>query len=194
LAGPERIEWRRSFPSRSLGALGWYVVIAAILIAAVLLLFGDEPETINGRSNGLADVPMWTELLLGLGAVPFVLAIVRRPRVAANHFALTVRPGWVRTLVLPWSRVAEVTAAEIQGERYLLVKSRTGGDIMGNSPRWVDRALLRSLSRAGSKRARQYDLAIRMRDFTTAPGVEGQLGVLAAFAPDHVSIANNSKA
>ena len=57
-----------------------------------------------------------------VGAIPFVLAVVRRPRVGANHFALTVRPGWVRTLVLPWSRVAEVTTADIAGERYLLVR------------------------------------------------------------------------
>jgi len=38
-----------------------------------------------------------------------------------------------------------------------------------------------------SRKARHFDLAVRMRDFT--PGVEGQLAALAAFAPDHVLIA-----
>jgi hypothetical protein len=189
VGGPERIEWRRSFPSRSLAALAWYAVVAALIVAAALLLFGSEQPTLDtGERNPLADIPMWTEVLVGLGAVPFVLAVIRRPRVGANHFALTVRPGWVRTLVLPWSHVAEVTTAEVAGERYLLVRCRTGLDRMGDSPHWVDQAVLRAMARERSKKAKRFDLAVRLRDFT--PAVDGQMTALAAFAPDHVLIAN----
>ena len=188
MAGPERIEWRRSFPSRSLAGLGWYGVVAVLIVAAVLLLFGGEPATLDtGGRNPLADIPMWTEVLVGLGAIPFILAVVRRPRVAANHFALTVRPGWVRTLVLPWSRVAEVTTAEVAGERYLLVRCRAGLDSMGDSPHWVDQSVLRGIGREGFRKARRFDLAVRLRDFT--PAADGQMTALAAFAPDHVLIA-----
>jgi hypothetical protein len=190
VAGPERIEWRRSFPSRSLAALAWYVTAAALVIAFVLLLFGNEPAQLNsGKRNVLADLPLWTGALAVVGSVPFVLAVARRPRVAANHFALIVRPGWIRTLVLPWSRLAEVTVAELNGERYLLVRCGTGLDRMGNTPRWLDQTVLRALVRDGFRRGQQFDLAVRLRDF--APGVDGQMGAIAAFAPDHVLVANN---
>ena len=166
MPGPERIEWRRSFPSRPLATLGWYLLCAVLVTALILALFVDEPERLSsGRPNPLAHLPIWTVSLAALGAVPFVLAVVRRPLVAANHFALTVRPGWVRTLVLPWSRVAEVAAFEVAGERYLLVRCRDGPDRMGNTPHWLDQALLRELAKDGSKLARRHDLAVRMRDF-----------------------------
>ena len=190
MGGPERIEWRRSVPTRSLAALAWYAVVAVLLVAASLLLFGGERPTLDtGEHNPLADIPMWTEVLVGVGGVPFVLAVVRRPRVGANHFALTVRPGWVRTLVLPWSRVAEVTTADVAGERYLLVRCRAGLDSMGDSPKWVDQSVLRAIAREGSKKAKRFDLAVRLRDFT--PAVDGQMTALAAFAPDHVLIATS---
>lgn len=188
MPGPERIEWRRSFPSRSLTGLGWYLVFAVVVIAAVLLLFGGEPDQLdNGQPNRLANLPMWTEVIAAVGAVPFVLAVIRRPRIAANHFALTVRPGWVRTLVLPWVHVAEVAVTEVDGERYLLVRCRPDPGRMGDTPRWVDQTVLRALVRDGSRKARHFDLAVRMRDFN--PAAESQLAALAAFAPDHVLIA-----
>ena len=191
MAGPERIEWRRSFPSRSLAALGWYAACATIVVAAMLLLFGTEPaHLVTGEHNVLADLPMWTEALAVAGAVPFALAVIRRPRVAANHFALIVRPGWVRTLVLPWSRVAEVTVAEVDEERYLLVRCRPSLDQTGSSPHWVDRTVLRALAREGFRKGRHFDLALRMSDFTS-PAPDGQMAALAAFAPDHVFIATN---
>src|SRR5262245_18835967 len=132
MAGPERIEWRRSPPSRSLGALGWYAAGAVTVVALAFLLFGTEPAQLgSGVSNPVVHVPMWTVTLAVLGTFPFVLAALRRPVVAANHYALTVRPGWVRTLVLPWARVAEVTVADVHGERYLLVRCRDGLDHLG---------------------------------------------------------------
>jgi hypothetical protein len=189
VAGPERIEWRRSFPSHSLATLAWYVVSAGLVVVLVRGLFADEPHVLDsGAHNPLADLPLWTVGLAVAGAAPVVLGVARRPRVGANHFALTVRPGWVRTLVLPWSRVAEVAATEIGGDRYLLVRLRQGLDLTGTDPRWVDRTVLRELAKTDSKRARGFSVAVRMRDF--AGGSDGQLAALAAFTPDQVLIAN----
>jgi hypothetical protein len=190
VAGPERIEWRRSFPSRSLVTLAWYVLSAALAVGLVRGLFADEPAVLpSGASNPLADLPLWSVLLAAVGAIPFVLAVARRPRVGANHFALTVRPGWIRTLVLPWSRVAQVTLMEVGGERYLLVRLRAGLDRTGTNPAWVDQNVVRELSKTPSKRARGFDVAVRLRDFVGGP--DGQLAALAAFAPDQVLIANH---
>jgi hypothetical protein len=188
VSGPERIEWRRSFPSRAISRLTWYIVLGLITVAAAFLLFGDEPaEQSSGAANPLAHVPLWTMLLVALGGVPFLLNVFRRPRVAATHFALTVRPTYIRTLVLPWSRIAEVAFAEAAGERYLLVRIRDDAARIGNSPHWVDKVVLRELSREDWRRAKHFDLAVRMRDFT--PAAAGQMGLLAAFAPEHVFIA-----
>ncbi|WP_327006970.1 hypothetical protein OHA72_06610 [Dactylosporangium sp. NBC_01737] len=190
MAGPERIEWRRSFPSRSLVTLAWYVLSASLAVGIVRGLFADEPEILaSGADNPLADLPMWTVALATVGATPFVLAVARRPRVGANHFALTVRPGWIRTLVLPWSRVAQVTLMEIGGERYLLVRLRAGLDRTGTNPAWLDQNVIRELSKTPSKRASGFDVAVRLRDFVGGP--DGQLAALAAFAPDQVLIANH---
>jgi len=191
VAGPERIEWRRSFPSRSLATLAWYVVSATLAVLLVRALFGDEPETLDsGAHNPLADLPMWTAGLAVAGAVPIVLAVIRRPRVGANHFALTVRPGWVRTLVLPWSRVGEVAAVEVGGERFLAVRLLAGLDRTGTNPAWIDQNVLRALNKIGPGRrdGRGVSVAVRLRDFNGTP--DGQLAALAAFAPDQVRIAN----
>jgi hypothetical protein len=190
VAGPERIEWRRSFPSRSLVTLGWYALSAALACGLVRGFFADEPEVLpSGADNLLADLPMWTIVLAAAGATPLVLAVVRRPRVGANHFALTVRPGWIRTLVLPWSRVAQVTLMEVGGERYLLVRLRAGLDRTGTNPTWLDQNIIRELAKTPSKRASGFDVAVRLRDFVGGP--DGQLAALAAFAPDQVLIANH---
>ncbi|GAA2604844.1 hypothetical protein GCM10010399_39870 [Dactylosporangium fulvum] len=190
MSGPERIEWRRSFPSRSLSTLAWYVVSAGLVVLLVRGLFADEPEVLDsGADNPLADVPMWTLALAVVGAVPVVLAVVRRPRVGANHFALTVRPGWVRTLVLPWSRVAGVAMVEVEGERYLVVRLRDSLDRTGTNPAWLDQDVVRELAKTGSLPARSFDVAVRLRDFQGGP--PGQLAALAAFAPDQVAIANH---
>jgi hypothetical protein len=189
MAGPERIEWRRSPPSRALGALAWYAAAAAFAVGAVFLLFGAEPEHLGaGVTNPVARVPTWALLLAGLGAVPFVLAVLRRPLVAANHYALTVRPGSLRTLVLPWARVAEVTVAGVAGEEYLLVRCGTGLDPLGDRPQWVDQAVLRRVARDDMRLGQRFHLAVRLRDFVG--GTDGRIAALAAFAPDHVNVAN----
>lgn len=193
MAGPERIEWRRSFPSRSLGTLVWYAVSATLAVLLIRALFGDEPETLDsGGHNPLADLPMWTAGLAAVGAVPIALAVIRRPRVGANHFALTMRPGWVRTLVLPWSRVGEVAAVEVGGERFLAVRLLEGLDRTGTNPAWIDQNVLRELNKIsdgqGRRDGRGVGVAVRLRDFNGTP--DGQLAALAAFAPDQVQIAN----
>jgi hypothetical protein len=189
MAGPERIEWRRSPPSRALGALAWYAAGAAFPVGVVFLLFGGEPAQLGaGVPNPVARVPTWAVVLAGLGAVPFLLAVLRRPLVAANHYALTVRPGSVRTLVLPWARVAEVTVARVAGEEYLLVRCGTPLDPLGNRPQWLDQAVLRHAARDDLRVGQRFDLAVRLRDFVG--GTDGQIAALAAFAPDHVNVAN----
>ncbi|WP_433213089.1 hypothetical protein ACQP00_01310 [Dactylosporangium sp. CS-047395] len=172
-----------------MGTLAWYAVSATLAVLLIRALFGDEPETLDsGAHNPLADIPMWTAGLAAIGAVPVVLAVVRRPRVGANHFALTVRPGWVRTLVLPWSRVAEVAAIEAGGERFLAVRLRRNLDRTGNNPGWIDQNVLRELVKLDDRQSRAVAVAVRLRDFGGTP--DGQLASLAAFAPDQVQIAN----
>jgi hypothetical protein len=172
--------------------LAWYVACATLVIAAAAILFGDEAARLDsGRPNPLAHVLLWTIALAVLGALPLVLAVVRRPRVAANHYALTVRPGWIRSLVLPWARVAEVALAD----DYLLVRcypatERPDVASMGNSAHWLDRTVLRAIAGQGSRIGRHFDVAVRMRDFAAATDqAQLDLVALAAFAPDHVLIA-----
>jgi hypothetical protein len=188
MTDPERIEWRRSFPSHALVLVGWYAVVAGLGVGVVWLLFGSEPSHLdNGESNPLAVIPPVSVIVAGLGALPFVLAVVRRPSLTANHYALQVRPTWLRTLVLPWARIAQVAAYRIDGEPYLLVRCGTALDRLGDRPGWVDRAVLRAADRAADTDVvNGFDLAVRMRDFTGTP--RAQLTALAAFAPDHVAM------
>ena len=192
MAGPQAVEWRRRFPTRSLARLTRYLVGAAAVVGAVVVLFGGEPDRLDsGAANPLAHVLLWTVVLALVGAVPFTVSVVRRPRVAANHYALTVRPGCIRSLTLPWARVAEVAVAH----DFLLVRCYSATEApelvsMGNEPHWVDRTVLRAIARQGYRVGRHFDVALRMRDF--AAGVDTaqlDLVALAAFAPDHVLIA-----
>jgi hypothetical protein len=193
MSGPERIEWRRAFPTHAVAVLGWYGGVAGAVLGLVLLLFGDEPARLDdGATNPLATIPAVAVVVALVGAVPFILALVRRPVVAANHYALTVRPGVLRTLVLPWSHITGVAVRRVGREHYLLVGCRRALDALGDHPRWIDQGALRTLLR-GSRHARaaaaDYDLAVRMRNFVGEPNA--QLGTLAAFAPDHVLIASD---
>lgn len=184
---PEGIEWRRSFPSGPLSALLWYIAFGGFFVAIAWMLFGAEPEQLDdGTRNplaGLASLITWAALV---GLAVCVHNVFRRPRVAANHFALTLRPGSRRTLVLPWARVHEIAIRDIDNDRYLLVRCRTPSDTTGHLPHWCDRGILRKLDR-DSDVASRYDLAVRMADFIGDP--DGRVTALVAFAPDHVTIA-----
>jgi hypothetical protein len=192
MAGPERIEWRRAFPSRPLTVLVWYVVLAAFALGLAWMLFGDEPERLDdGSFNSLAIVVPLTVAVALIGAAPLVLAVIRRPIVAADHYALTVRSGPLRTLVLPWARIVHVAVRQVGREAYLLVRCRQSLDALGDHPTWVDQGVLRAVLRvrSGQSLAGEFDFAVRLRDFVGEPNA--QLATLAAFAPDHVFIASD---
>jgi hypothetical protein len=193
MSGPERIEWRRAFPSRAVTVLLWYGGLAGFVLGSVWLLFGNEPVKLDdGTTNPLALVLPITVGVVLVGAVPPVVKLVRRPLVAANHYALTVRPGSVRTLVLPWAHIAVVSVRRFSREPYLLVRCRQSLGALGDHPTWLDQGVLRAvlrMPRAKRALADGYDLAVRLRDFVGQPGA--QLTTLAAFAPDHVLIAGD---
>jgi hypothetical protein len=188
MPGPERIEWRRSFPSRPLSALLWYAVSATLATGIVWLLFGTEPKRLgSGEPNPLASLPTWAAWLAVAGGLVFVHNVLRRPKVAASHYALTVRPGSRRTLTLPWSTLAEVALVQVEEERFLMVRCRPAYDTLGHRPSWCDQGIMRSLTRAGTRAHIRFDLAVRMNDFVGDP--DGRIAALAAFAPDHVTVA-----
>jgi hypothetical protein len=193
MVGPDRIEWRRGFPSRAWGRLGWFVTGGSTAIVIVFVLFGSEPEQLDtGRTNLLALVPTGVTILVAVIAMPFVLALFRRPLVAADHYALTVRPGILRTLLLPWARIAEVAAYGARDEPFLLVRCGNRHEHVGDVPRWWDKAVLRAALRSSRRPARSgsgvgaYHVAVRMDEFVGPP--ETLLVSLAPFAPNHVIV------
>ncbi len=192
MAGPDRIEWHRRFPYRALGRLGWYIGLAGFVVAATYVLFGGEPERLeSGQPNPLAVVPVGVAVLGGLGAIPFLLALVRRPVLAADHYALRVRPGILRTLLLPWAHLVRVAACGDRADPVLMIRCAQRPDRQGDTPQWWDRWVLRTATRTGRRRggtAAAYDIAVRMTEFTGEPA--GQLDTLAAFAPEHVAVAD----
>jgi hypothetical protein len=193
MAGPDRIEWRRAFPSRAVAAFVWYAVLAGAVVGLALLLFGDEPARLDdGSPNPLAAVPPVVLVLAAVGCLPILLVILRRPLVAANHYALTVRAGATRTLVLPWAHITVVAVRRVGRETYLLVRCRQTLDALGDHPTWIDQGVLRAVlrtPRGGQALAGEFDLAVRLRDFVGEPNA--QLATVAAFAPDHVFVASD---
>lgn len=194
MAGPERIALQRGFPSRAWGRLGWYVTAGVAATVVVFVLFGNEPRRLeSGRINLLALAPAGAALLFVLVAIPFVLALFRRPVVAADHYALTVRPGILRTLMLPWARIVEIAAYGAKDEPFLLVRCGGRRSQLGDWPGWLDRAVLRAAARTGrahgtAAAVAAYDVAVRLDEFAGSPAA--QISALAAFAPDHVIVAN----
>lgn len=180
-----QMEWRRRFPYRALRRLGWVLAAGGTVTGAAWLLFGAEPDRLaSGASNPLALVPTVTAALMAAAAAPWLVAIVRRPRVAADHYALTVRPGSLRTLLLPWAGITELARRPVGGVPLLLVRLRYRHRAAGGSRvRWWDRHLLR---RAGPDLADSYDLAVRMDEFTGP--AQARLAELAAWAPRHVHL------
>lgn len=193
MAGPERIQWRQAFPSRPLSQLAWYSVSATLAVALVALFFGDEPELLaDGSHNVLSALPKWSVVIALLGSVWLVHNVFRRPKVAASHYALTVRPGTRRTLVLPWANVEHIAVVEIGGEPILLIRCRSAVTALGNQPHWCDRSVMRDLAKSGDPLLARFDLAVRMNDFVGDPA--GRVAAIAAFAPDHVVIATHASA
>ncbi|HET8659053.1 MAG TPA: hypothetical protein VFM55_08665 [Micromonosporaceae bacterium] len=199
MSGPARIEWRRAFPFRALGVLAWYVILGAVALVAAIVLFGSEPDTLSsGRLNPLSLAPAATGVLVAAIGVPVVLALLRRPVVSADHFALTVRPGFLRTLMLPWAHIAEVAVYAGRGETFLLVRcGKRRDDRLGDWPHWWDRSVLRSAARMSRmQRGRGpavagYHLAVRMGEFAGSP--QAQVAALCSVAPEHVVVASERR-
>jgi hypothetical protein len=166
------------------------VFVTVVVCSPAWLIFSDEPrEADNGAVNPLSLVIPVLGLIFALLLVPQVLALVRRPIVAADHYALTVRPGVARTLVLPWAQIAEIAAMDVDEEPMLLVRCASQSYRSGDWPRWWDKAHLRSAKRAAAAVA-AYDLAVPMDDFYGAP--QSLLADLARWAPAHVAVVNGS--
>jgi hypothetical protein len=185
MATAESLVWRHRFPTRALRRFIWSVAAGAAASATAWVLFGAEPDRLDsGAANPLALVPPITTLLAALAACVLLLAVVRRPLVEADHYALTVRPGALRTLLLPWASVAEVAAVTVRGEPLLLVRcdAARGRGRPGDRPRWCDRGVLRSTGAA----VNGYHLAVRMDEFAGAP--RSQLAALAAWVPEQVIV------
>jgi hypothetical protein len=182
----DRIEWRRAFPTRALKLVGSCVAAGGFAVAAAWVLFGDEPATLNtGEANPLVSVPQWTMVAAAAVVGTSLVPVFRRPTVAATHYALSVRPGVLRTLLLPWATIAEITGVRAGGEEFLLIRLQPGLDALGDHPTYWDQAVLRAAAR-GYPLADEYDLALRMREFAgTAPA---RVSALAAYAPENVEI------
>ncbi len=109
---------------------------------------------------------------------------------AANHYALTVRPGVFRTMVLPWAQLAELCIREIDEEAILLIRCGPRGPRTADWPRWWDQAALRAARGGDTERAAAaYDLAVPMDEFEGKP--EALLAELAQWAPGHVAVFDN---
>jgi hypothetical protein len=93
-----------------------------------------------------------------------------------------VRPGTLRTLLLPWASVAEVTAVTVGREPLLLVRCQPVRSQPADRPRWYDQRVLRAAGRP----AAGYHLAIRMDEFHGDP--TNLLASIAAWAPHRVAV------
>jgi hypothetical protein len=180
--------WRRRRPRRAVGRLGWTAFLAALTCTASWLVFGDEPsQADDGAVNPLAFVFPVVAAFFLVVLVPQALALVRRPVVSGDHYALTVRPGVARTLVLPWAQIGELVAMDVDDEPYLLIRCVPLLTRSGDWPRWWDKAHLRSAKRSAAM-ASAYDLAVPMNDFDGEPEI--LLAQMARWAPGHVGVVN----
>jgi len=172
--------------------LGWTSVGAVLVLAPAWLLFGAEPGRLEtGALNPLALILPGLSLAFGILIGLPLLALIRRPIVTADHYALTVRPGVVRTLVLPWAHLVELAAVEVDAEPVLLVRcGPRDRQRSADWPRWWDRAELRSARRASRyEPIAAYDLAVPMTDFVGRPAA--LLQALSHYAPAHVTVVSN---
>jgi hypothetical protein len=166
--------------------LAWTSVLAVAVCGLAALVFGNEPDraTDGSRNPFVLVVPVlivvFTVILLG-----HALAVVRRPVLRTTRYALTVRPGIVRTLVLPWAELAELTLVDLDEDTYLLVRCAPVPVSSGDRPRWWDQAQLRAVRR-GLPQGSAYDLAVPVAEFLGSP--ETLFAQLAAAVPMHIAM------
>lgn len=193
----ERIVLPRRFPSHVIGRIVGYLVISGISAGGVTLLFGEEPRRLaNGQVNVLAFLPYALIVVLSLGLVPMVISLFRRPLISADHYSLTVRPGILRTLVLPWARISQLAIYSVtlrdDPEPLLLVRCVEWHSPLGDNPGWWDQRVWRAAVKSAGGAIGGYDVAVRMSDFSGEPGKH--LAAIAGFAPERVSVADRAGA
>ncbi len=187
----ERVVLPRRFPARAIGRIAGYLVVAGVAVAALWLLFGGEPKQLSsGMVNPLAYLPHLAVLGFGIGLIPVLSAVIRRPMVTADSYALTVRPGSFRTLVLPWVRISDIgiypVTLQDDPEPILLVRCVERHGQLGDTPSWFDQGVLRSAAKAAGGAIGGYDVAVRLGDFVG--DYRRHLGAITMFAPERVGI------
>ncbi|ADD39875.1 hypothetical protein [Stackebrandtia nassauensis] len=185
---------RQRPPRRALTRLSGFVLMGALATCITWLIFITEPAQLSsGASNPAAKMPTFMAIAVVVSVLLAAAPALRPPRLAANHYGLAVRPGAFRTVLLPWVHVEEVTAVAVPGRRhpdaYILVACDDYlGRTTGDRPRFLDQAVLREANRAADGRVGDFDLAVRLADFTDTP--EAILERIASYAPDHVDVNN----
>lgn len=181
-------------PRRALTRLATYIAAGVIVTAITWLMFYTEPDTLmTGEPNPAAQVPTFIALVSILSIIVAAVVVLRRPRLAANHFGVIVRPGVFRALLMPWVHIEEVTVITVPGRRkgdtYLLFACDDYlGRSAGDRPRFLDQAILREANRASEGRVGNYDLAVRLADFFKP--ADAIIDQIAGFAPEHVAVLN----
>lgn len=188
-------EWtviERSSPTRRISSLFLYAAVCAVVVGALAWLVRTEPATLDsGEANPVNALPGFLTVMASLGAVFFLMPLIRPPQLHVNHFGLRVRPGYGKTLLIPWSNVEELAAITVgtgkRGHSYLLLAAdvylgRGGSD----RPGFTDRSVLREATRATEGLVAGFDLAVRCADFE--PDAQRLLASLASFAPGHVQV------
>jgi len=184
----DKFVWSRRRAGRALGRLGWTAFLGASIVTPAWFVFGDEPLRVDdGALNPLVFVVPTIAGFFVLVLVPQTLALVRRPLVTGSHYALTIRPGVFRTLVLPWAQIGELVALVVDDEAYLLIRCVPLRVRSGDWPRWWDKGHLRA-ARRGAAMAAAYDLAVPMGEFEGHP--DRLLDQLGRWAPAHVGVVN----
>lgn len=170
--------------------MAWTLFVAVVVAAPLWLMFSGEPlRTGDGALNPLAMLGPGAALLFLVGVVAQVVVFVRRPVIGFDYFALTVRPGCGRTLVLPWSQLAELAVLDLDRAVFLLIRCQPRRRGSGDRPRWWDQGALRAVERRAAG-ASGYDLAVPMAGFVGTP--EGLLAEVATRAPAHLILARRS--
>ena len=181
-------------PRRALTRLAVYLASGVVVTVITWLMFYTEPKTLmTGETNPAAQVPLFMALVSIISVIIAAIVVLRRPRLAANHFGVIVRPGVFRALLMPWVHIEEVTVITVPGRRkgdtYLLFACDDYlGRSAGDRPRFLDQAILREANRASEGRVGNYDLAVRLADFFKP--ADAIIDQIAGFAPAHVAVLN----
>jgi hypothetical protein len=170
-------------------------VLSGLAISALWLLFGEEPRQLpSGGVNPLAYLPQLGVAGLAAGLAPMVLGLFRRPMVASDSYALTVRPGSLRTLVLPWANISDLgvypVALDEDPEPVLLVRCVEPHGRLGDTPGWWDQGVLRAAAKAAGGAIGGYDVAVRLCDF--AGDHRAHLAAITGFAPGRVTVVDRT--